>query len=76
MNNLIPYNPKNDEEYFDLIPSDVKAELVRLLQNSLSLRERWEIAKERANAVAHKRMVMADFLIEEGLMKRRFSKKE
>ena len=76
MNNLIPYNPNNDEEYLDLIPSDVKAELVRLLQNSLSLRERWEIAKERANAVAHKRMVMADFLIEEGLMKRRFPKKE
>jgi hypothetical protein len=76
MNNLIPYNPNNDEEYLDLVPSDLKTELVKLLRSSLSLRERWEIAKERANAVANKRMVMADFLIEEGLIKRRFSKKE
>jgi hypothetical protein len=66
----------NDEKYLDLAPAHVKNELVNLLESNFSLRERWEIAKAKAEATGHARMVVADFLIAEGLMKRRFSKKK
>jgi hypothetical protein len=66
----------NDNKYLEDVPSEVRNELIRLLQINLSLRERWEIAKAKAEAEGHARMVVADFLIEEGLMKRVFSKKE
>ena len=39
-----------------------------------SLLERFEIAKETAEAIGRTRMVMADFLIETGLMRRRLKK--
>lgn len=69
-------NENTDNKYLEIVPSQVRDELIRLLQINLSLRERWEIAKARAEAEGHARMVVADFLIEEGLMKRVFSKKE
>lgn len=69
-------NENTDNKYLEIVPSQIKDELIRLLQINLSLRERWEIAKAKAEAEGHARMVVADFLIEEGLMKRVFSKKE
>ncbi len=66
----------NDNKYLEIVPTQVRDELIRLLQMNLSLRERWEIAKAKAEAEGQARMVVADFLIEEGLMKRVFSKKE
>ncbi len=68
-------NQNNDDEFMEIVPAHVKNELVRLLQSSLSLREKWEIAKAKAEAQGNARMVVADFLIEEGLMKSVFSKK-
>lgn len=68
---------KNDDnKYLEIVPAHIKDEFIKLLQINLSLRERWEIAKAKAEAEGHARMVVADFLIEEGLMKRVFSKKE
>jgi hypothetical protein len=66
----------DDNRYLEIVPAHVRSELMKLLQANLSLRERWELAKARAEAQGHARMVIADFLIEEGLMKRVFSKKE
>ncbi len=68
-------NQNNDDKFMEIVPAHVKNELVRLLQSSLSLREKWEIAKAKAEAQGNARMVVADFLIEEGLMKSVFSKK-
>ncbi len=65
-----------DNKYLEIVPAQIRDELIRLLQMNLSLRERWEIAKAKAEAEGQARMVVADFLIEEGLMKRVFSKKE
>ena len=64
----------DNKKYMEIVPAQARDELVRLLHNSLSFRERWEIAKARAEAEGSARMVVADFLIEEGLMKKRFSK--
>lgn len=64
-----------DDEFMQMVPAHVKNELVKLLEGSLSIREKWEIAKARAEAQGNARMVVADFLIEEGLMKRVFGKK-
>ena len=69
-------NNTNDNKYMEIVPNHVRSELSKLLQRDLSLRERWEIAKARAEAQGNARMVVADFLIEEGLMKRVFSKKK
>ncbi|MDP2365689.1 MAG: hypothetical protein Q8M94_18220 [Ignavibacteria bacterium] len=65
----------NDDKYMEIVPAHVKNELITLLQSNLSLREKWEIAKARAEAQGNARMVVADFLIEEGLMKSVFGKK-
>lgn len=64
----------NDNKYLEIVPAQVRDELIKLLQINLSLRERWEIAKAKAEAEGHARMVVADFLIEEGLMKSIFKK--
>lgn len=69
-------NRSNDNKYIELVPTHVRNELSKLLQSSLSLRERWEIAKAKAEAEGNARMVVADFLIEEGLMKRFFTKRK
>lgn len=66
----------NDKKYIELVPPEARAELLKLLQASLSLREKWEVAKARAEAEGNARMVVADFLIDEGLMKRRFGKQK
>lgn len=63
-------NNDSDRKYMDMVPYHVRGELLRLLESSLSIRERWEIAKAKAEAEAGARMVIADFLIDEGLMKR------
>jgi hypothetical protein len=68
-------NQNNDDEFMKIVPAHVQNELIRLLQSNLSLREKWEIAKAKAEAQGNARMVVADFLIEEGLMKSVFSKK-
>lgn len=60
----------DDTRYMEIVPVDIRSELSRLLRSNLSLRERWEIAKEKSEAIGNARMVIADFLIEEGLMKR------
>lgn len=60
----------DDKKYLEVVPSHVKSELAILLRSNLSFRERWEIAKARAEAQGNVRMVIADFLIKEGLMKR------
>lgn len=66
---------KNDDnKYLEIVPAQVRDELIKLLKINLSLRERWEIAKAKAEAEGHARMVVADFLIEEGLMKSIFRK--
>lgn len=61
----------DDKKYLEVVPSHVRNELAILLRSSLSFRERWEIAKAKAEARGNVRMVVADFLISEGLMKRR-----
>lgn len=68
-------NQNNDDEFMKIVPAHVQNEFIRLLQSNLSLREKWEIAKAKAEAQGNARMVVADFLIEEGLMKSVFSKK-
>ena len=62
-------NYHDDEKYMEMVPTNVRNDLSKLIQNSLSFREKWEVAKAKAEAVANKRMVIADFLIDEGLMK-------
>jgi len=70
---MTKFNADNNK-YLEIVPSHTRNELVRLLHSSLSFRERWEIAKARAEAEGSARMVVADFLIEEGLIKKRFGK--
>jgi hypothetical protein len=65
----------NSEKYTEIVPVHLRQELARLIESNLSFRERWEVAKARAEAVGNARMVIADFLIEEGLMKRVLGKK-
>ena len=65
----------DDNKYLEIVPDHIRNGLSNLLQSNLSLRERWEIAKARAEAEGNARMVVADFLIEEGFMKRVFRKK-
>lgn len=65
----------DDEKYMEVVPVHVKNELVNLLRTNLTIREKWEIMKTRAEAQGNVRMVVADFLIQEGLMKRVFPRK-
>jgi hypothetical protein len=69
-------NDANDKKYMELVPVHIRNELSKILRSNLSLRERWEIAKTRAEAQGNARMVVADFLIEEGLMKRVFGREK
>ena len=64
-----------DKKYLEVIPVDRKKDVIYLLNNNFSFRERWEIAKAKAEAEGNVRMVIADFLIEEGLMKRVFKRR-
>ena len=65
----------DDEKYMEVVPVHVKNELANLLRTNLTIREKWEIMKARAEAQGNVRMVVADFLIQEGLMKRVFPRK-
>lgn len=65
----------NDEKYMEVVPVHVKNELVNLLRTNLTIREKWEIMKAQSEAQGNVRMVVADFLIQEGLMKRVFPRK-
>ena len=68
-------NNNMDTKYFEIVPSEIRDELIKRLRVNLSFREKWEIAKAKAEAEGQARMVVADFLIEEGLMKSVFGKK-
>ena len=59
------YNKNNDDEELSLI-----------FLKKLSYRERKELSKQEKVAIARKRMVFADVLIEEGLMRKRFRREE
>ena len=65
----------NDRKYLDLVPLHIQKELSRLLQSSLSFRERWEVAKAKAEAEAKCKNGYRRFLIAEGLMKKVFRKR-
>lgn len=65
------YN-NDDGKYLEFVPTQVESKVIRLLQYSLSFRERWAVMKIKAEAEGNIRMAVADFLIEEGLMKRLF----
>ena len=59
----------DDKRYLEVVPANIKNDLISLLQSNLSLREKWEVMKARSEAEGNVRMVVADFLISEGLMK-------
>jgi len=51
-------------------------ELSRVVRDDLTLREHWEIGKEKLKARGRSHMVIADFLIESGLIKDIFSRRK
>ena len=58
-----------DKKYMNFVPAYIRNELSKLLESNLSLRERWGIAKAKAEAEGRVKKIIADFLIEEGLAK-------
>lgn len=61
-----------NDSFLKGIPKETKSIVLSMLEKDQSFRERWELAKKKAVVTAEIRMVIADFLIREGLMKRRF----
>lgn len=57
----------------EMVPAE-ESRLVKYSSTELNPWERFKVTLEKADAVGRVRMVIADFLIEEGLMKRRSKK--